>query len=183
LSKCQKKIIFNFFLSMIKIFVLTEHILNSGILMYETSPIPSALIANIASDSGKQGESYILHILVSPLPFRKCVSHYISTNRFFWICCKHRSAIHLSNYLIVLPHLQDLQLALTIVSDDLYYMLWHKQYYQYYVLSKFKNNKVTAKVWQICVLPVLNSPNISVIEPVSIPPPNRRSNSFEPVVN
>lgn len=35
------------------------------------SPIPSALIANIASDSGKQGESYILHILVSPLPLRK----------------------------------------------------------------------------------------------------------------
>lgn len=60
--------------------------------------------------------------------------------------------------------------------------------------SKLENNKgfikliiftwqVTAKVWQICVLPVLNSPNISVIEPVSIPPPNRRSNSFDPVVN
>lgn len=35
------------------------------------SPIPSALIANIASDSGKHGESNILHILVSPLPLRK----------------------------------------------------------------------------------------------------------------
>ena len=35
------------------------------------SPIPSALIANIASASGKQGESYILHILVSPLPLRQ----------------------------------------------------------------------------------------------------------------
>lgn len=33
------------------------------------SPIPSALIANMASASGKHGESYILHILVSPLHF------------------------------------------------------------------------------------------------------------------
>ena len=35
------------------------------------SPIPSGLMANIASDSGRQGESYILHILVSPRPFLK----------------------------------------------------------------------------------------------------------------
>jgi len=32
----SKKIIFNYFLSMIKIFVLTEHILNNGILMNES---------------------------------------------------------------------------------------------------------------------------------------------------
>ena len=30
--------------------------------------------------------------------------------------------------------------------------------------------QVTASVWQIWVFPVLNSPNISVIDPVSIPP-------------
>lgn len=35
------------------------------------SPIPSVLIENIASDSGRHGESYILHILVSPRPFLK----------------------------------------------------------------------------------------------------------------
>ncbi len=29
---------------------------------------------------------------------------------------------------------------------------------------------VTASVWQSCVLPVLNSPNISVMDPVSMPP-------------
>ena len=39
---------------------------------------------------------------------------------------------------------------------------------------------VTARVWHSCVLPVLNSPNISVMEPVSIPPCNSLSNSFEP---
>lgn len=33
------------------------------------SPIPSGVIANMASLSGKHGESYILHTLVSPLPF------------------------------------------------------------------------------------------------------------------
>lgn len=33
------------------------------------SPIPSARMAKIASLSGKQGLSYILHILCSPLPF------------------------------------------------------------------------------------------------------------------
>lgn len=44
----------------------------SKLIIYSfTSPMPSALIANMASDSGKQGESYILHILVSPLPLRK----------------------------------------------------------------------------------------------------------------
>lgn len=35
------------------------------------SPIPSAFIENIASLSDKHGESYILQILVSPLPFLK----------------------------------------------------------------------------------------------------------------
>jgi len=33
--------------------------------------MPSGFIANIASASGKHGESYILHILVSPRPFLK----------------------------------------------------------------------------------------------------------------
>lgn len=33
------------------------------------SPIPSSLIANRQSLSGRQGLSYILHILVSPRPF------------------------------------------------------------------------------------------------------------------
>ena len=35
------------------------------------SPIPSAFIENKVSDSGRHGESYILHILVSPRPFLK----------------------------------------------------------------------------------------------------------------
>ena len=37
-------------------------------------------------------------------------------------------------------------------------------------LMKHNTWQVTANVWHICVFPVLNSPNISVIEPVSIPP-------------
>jgi hypothetical protein len=35
--------------------------------------------------------------------------------------------------------------------------------------------QVTHSVWQICVLPVRNSPNISVILPVSIPPGRQRT--------
>ena len=41
---------------------------------------------------------------------------------------------------------------------------------------------VTASVWHIWVFPVRNSPKISVIEPVSIPPPRSLSSSFDPVV-
>jgi hypothetical protein len=41
---------------------------------------------------------------------------------------------------------------------------------------------VTASVWQIWLFPVLNSPKISVIEPVSIPPASRVSSCFDPVV-
>lgn len=37
----------------------------------EASLIPSALIAKSASDSGRQGESYILQMRVSPRPLRK----------------------------------------------------------------------------------------------------------------
>lgn len=44
------------------------------------------------------------------------------------------------------------------------------------------NWHVTANVWHNCVLPVRNSPNISVIEPVSRPPPSNLSNSREPDV-
>jgi len=43
-----------------------------------------------------------------------------------------------------------------------------------YFIYKIKNFiftwQVTANVWHNCVLPVLNSPKISVIEPVSKPP-------------
>ena len=45
------------------------------------------------------------------------------------------------------------------------------------------NWHVTHKVWQIYVFPVLNSPNISVIDPVSMPPPNNWSRDYEPVDN
>lgn len=41
---------------------------------------------------------------------------------------------------------------------------------------------VTASVWQSCVFPVRNSPNISVIEPVSMPLFSNLSSSLEPVV-
>ena len=41
---------------------------------------------------------------------------------------------------------------------------------------------VTARVWHIWLLPVLNSPNISVMEPVSTPPARSVSSCFEPVV-
>lgn len=44
------------------------------------------------------------------------------------------------------------------------------------------NWHVTANVWHNCVLPVRNSPNISVIEPVSMPPPSNLSSSREPDV-
>ncbi|TBU45120.1 hypothetical protein BD309DRAFT_956983, partial [Dichomitus squalens] len=37
-------------------------------------------------------------------------------------------------------------------------------------------------VWHICDFPVRNSPNSSVIAPVSMPPPRRASRFFEPVV-
>ncbi len=42
--------------------------------------------------------------------------------------------------------------------------------------------QVTARVWQICDFPVRNSPNISVTEPVSMPPASRVSSCLEPVV-
>ena len=42
--------------------------------------------------------------------------------------------------------------------------------------------QVTARVWQIWLLPVRNSPKISVTEPVSMPPARRVSSCFEPVV-
>lgn len=45
------------------------------------------------------------------------------------------------------------------------------------------NWHVTAIVWHNCVLPVRNSPNTSVIEPVSMPPPSNLSSSRDPVVN
>ncbi len=35
------------------------------------SSIPPLVMANTASDSGRLGESYILHTLDSPLPFLK----------------------------------------------------------------------------------------------------------------
>lgn len=41
---------------------------------------------------------------------------------------------------------------------------------------------MTASVWHICVFPVLNSPKISVIDPVSRPPPRSLSSSEDPVV-
>ena len=41
---------------------------------------------------------------------------------------------------------------------------------------------MTHNVWHIWVLPVLNSPNSSVIELLSNPPPSNVSNSFEPDV-
>ena len=44
------------------------------------------------------------------------------------------------------------------------------------------NWQVTARVWQIWLFPVLNSPKISVIDPVSIPPARSVSSCFEPVV-
>ena len=44
------------------------------------------------------------------------------------------------------------------------------------------NWHVTHNVWHIWVFPVLKSPNNSVIESLSIPPPNNLSNSDEPVV-
>ena len=44
------------------------------------------------------------------------------------------------------------------------------------------NWQVTAKVWQSWLLPVRNSPNNSVIDPVSMPPWRSLSNSLEPVV-
>jgi len=42
---------------------------------------------------------------------------------------------------------------------------------------------VTQRVWQSCVLPVRNSPNTSVRDPVSIPPSRSLSNSVDPVVS
>ena len=42
--------------------------------------------------------------------------------------------------------------------------------------------QVTARVWQICDFPVRNSPKISVMEPVSMPPARRVSSCLEPVV-
>ncbi len=45
------------------------------------------------------------------------------------------------------------------------------------------NWQVTAKVWHNCVFPVRNSPKSSVRDPVSMPPCNNLSNSFEPVVS
>lgn len=44
------------------------------------------------------------------------------------------------------------------------------------------NWQVTANVWHNCVFPVQNSPNTSVIEPVSMPPPSNSSNLRKPVV-
>ena len=44
------------------------------------------------------------------------------------------------------------------------------------------NWHVTYNVWHIWVFPNLNSPNNSVIESLSIPPPYNLSNSDEPVV-
>jgi hypothetical protein len=41
---------------------------------------------------------------------------------------------------------------------------------------------VTAMVAHSCVFPVRNSPNTSVTEPVSTPPPSTASSSFDPVV-
>ena len=41
---------------------------------------------------------------------------------------------------------------------------------------------MTHNVWHICVFPVRNSPNNSVIELLSKPPPNKVSNSLEPDV-
>ncbi|KAI8890417.1 hypothetical protein K501DRAFT_168612 [Backusella circina FSU 941] len=41
-------------------------------LLYSTaSEIPSSMIENVHSDSGKHGESYILQIRFSPLPLRR----------------------------------------------------------------------------------------------------------------
>jgi len=53
------------------------------------------------------------------------------------------------------------------------YIAWYDMYQSVCILTW----QVTASVWQICVFPVRNSPNISVILPVSIPPPSSLSNS------
>ncbi|KAH3668955.1 hypothetical protein OGAPHI_002710 [Ogataea philodendri] len=42
--------------------------------------------------------------------------------------------------------------------------------------------QVTARVWQSCDFPVLNSPNTSVMAPVSTPPPRSVSSCLDPVV-